>query len=170
MLFLSSLLYLIGGEGMNTGVAGGLVQTFAMFLFVFPMLTLTEIMAGQFPKLSVVFRILLVLGCFMGFTFGIDSILNATQPNSYSLLEMDKTISVMLWTLGPIWPICLGVTGIIFLIKKILPALPSILIALGGFTFPVGRIPDIGAVYLITDVLLIISFIMTVNTIKTKKL
>lgn len=166
LLFLSSLLYIFFGQGMNNGLSGGLVQCLAMFLFIFPVLTLTSIMSAQMPRLSVLFRFLLVLGCLMGFTFGIDSILNATQPNSFSLLEMDKTISAMLWILGPIWPLCLGILGIIFWIKRILPTLPSVLLALGGFSFPLGRIPDIAIIYVFTDLFLIISFALAANSIR----
>ena len=164
-LLSSSVLYIIAGDGMNNGVLGGFVQCAAMFLFIFPMMSITRFIGHAIPLTALIMRILLILGCVMGFTFGIDSVLNATQPNGYTILEMKYT-STMLWTLGPIWPVCLGVTGLIGLFRKLLPTLPALLLALAGFSFPAGRIPKIDFLYLLTDLLMIIAFAVLLRTIR----
>lgn len=169
-LIASSLAYIVLGNGMNNGVVGGFIQCAAMFLFIFPMLGLTSITSEKLPRFSVVFRILLVFGCFMGFLFGIDSVLNATQPNSYTILEMDKSMYVFMMTFGPIWPIALGIFGIVAGVKKILPVLHSVLLSISGFSFPIGRIPKIEVLYIFTDLLLIISFFMIAGYIKNREL
>ncbi len=135
-LIASSLAYIVLGNGMNNGVVGGFIQCAAMFLFTFPMLGLTAITSEKLPRFSVVFRILLVFGCFMGFLFGIDSVLNATQPNSYTILEMDKSMYVFMMTFGPIWPIALGVFGIVAGVKKIFRCCIQSCLLLAGFHSP----------------------------------
>jgi len=165
-LIASSLAYIVLGNGMNNGVVGGFIQCAAMFLFTFPMLALTELSSGKLPGFSPVFRILLVFGCFMGFLFGVDSVLNATQPNSYTILEMDKSMYVFMMTFGPIWPVALGIFGIIAGVKKVLPVLHSVLLSISGFSFPVGRIPKIEALYIFTDLLLVISFFLIAGYLK----
>ena len=170
LLISSSLAYIILGNGMNNGIIGGFIQCAAMFLFTFTMLQLTQLSSEKLPKFSVLFRILLVFGCFMGFLFGIDSVLNATQPNSYTLLEMDHNMYIFMMTFGPIWPVALGIFGVVAAVKKILPTLHSVLLALSGFSFPVGRIPKIEALYIFTDLLLLISFILIAGYLKNKEL
>ncbi len=168
-LIASSLAYIVLGNGMNNGVVGGFIQCAAMFLFTFPMLGLTKLSADKLPGFSLVFRILLVFGCFMGFLFGVDSVLNATQPNAYSILEMDKSMYVFMMTFGPIWPIALGIFGIVAGVKKILPVLHSILLSISGFSFPVGRIPKIEVLYIFTDLLLVVSFFLIAAYLKNRK-
>lgn len=101
----------------------------------------------------------------MGFLFGIDSVLNATQPDAYSLLEMDHRMYVFMMTFGPIWPLFLGITGIVVGVYKLIRPLQAVLLSLAGFSFPLGRIPDIAVLYIITDLLLIVSFALVTNNI-----
>ncbi len=168
-LITSSLAYIFLGNGMNNGVTGGFIQCIAMYLFTFPMLGLTQLSSEKLPKWSVLFRILLVFGCFMGFVFGVDSVLNATQPNSYTILEMDRNMYIFMMTFGPIWPVTLGIFGIVAAVKKILPTLHSVLIAFSGFLFPVGRIPKIEVLYIFTDLLLLVSFFLIAGYLKNKE-
>lgn len=154
VLLASSFFHLTGG-GMDSDDTGGTLQILAFFLFIFGVLGLTQLAAERAPRAAIVLRVLLVFGCVYGVINGVGSVL--ADAAGAGLTSLPSGLAMLLIFPGLAFPLSLLALGLLLWRTETVPASAGIALALGAFLFPVGRIPDIIAVYFITDVLLIVS-------------
>lgn len=153
-LLVSSLFHLAGG-GMDSDEVGGVVQIFAFFLFVFAALGLTRLAAERRPRAATVLRFLLVLGCVYGAINGLGSVLAAAAGTGISALP--EGLFMLLVYPGLAFPLSLVAVSLILRRHPRVPIAAAIGLVVGGALFPIGRIPDIVAITLLADTLLVLS-------------
>lgn len=154
VLLTSSISFLMAGD-MDRDDVGGVLQILAFFFLIFAVLGLTEMLAKNQPRAAIVFRVLLVFGCVYGCINGLSSVL--ADGTGFGISSLPDRLAALLVFPGILFPLTLGVLGVVLWRTGSVPALVGAALAVGGFLFPVGRIPDIAVLYVITDVLLILS-------------
>ena len=140
---------------MDSDDVGGTLQILAFFLFILAVLGLTEILASTDPRAAIVLRFLLLFGSVYGAINGLSSVLAAKANGGISSLP--SGLAQLLVFPGILFPLSIGVIGIVLWRRGLVTAPIGITLSLGGFLFPVGRIPDIVVLYFIADILLIVS-------------
>jgi len=143
-------------ENIKAGTTGGILLCFVMICFVFVLDRLCIYTSRYVPKASAILRILFILGCFVGFCFGLDSVLLELTNNEYTFWTI-KGVQIFAF-MGIIWPLALISSGIVFLINKIFPSYLAFLVILCGVMFPAGRIPGIEILWYLADLTFILTF------------
>lgn len=154
VLLTSSILYATG-KGMNSDELGGLVQIFALFIFIFAVTGVTELLAVRTPGLAITLRVTGVLGCVYGVIFGVDSMLQGATGKG--IVAQVGAMGELITYPGIIFPLTIIALGVALWRSRILPAPVAVLLILAGITFPMGRIPDIAVFYFISDALFVLS-------------
>jgi hypothetical protein len=154
VLLVSTTFFYMGGN-MDSDDIGGTMQILAFFFFIIAALGLTEILASTNPKAAIVFRVLLLFGSVYGAINGLSSVL-ADKANG-GITSLPSGLAQILVFPGILFPLSLGVLGLVLWKKGLVNAPSGIALSLGGFLFPVGRIPDIVILYFVADILLILA-------------
>lgn len=147
-----------GVKDIKSGILSGMVQAFAFVAYVFVFDRLLDHSSEQLPLFSASVRILFVLSCFIGFCFGLDAILLELSSGELSFWGVPG--ARLFAFLGPVWPLSLLTTGIVFWWKRIVPVHLALLLALCGLAFPAGRIPGVEALYYVADGMFLMTFWM----------
>lgn len=155
IILLASTMFFFMGGNMDSDDVGGTLQILAFFFFIFAVLGLTEMLATTNPKAAVAFRVLLVFGSVYGAINGLSSVL--ADKASGGIPSLPSGLAQLLVFPGILFPLSLCVIGLVLWRNRLVAAPVGITLSVGGFLFPVGRIPDIVSLYFITDLLLIFS-------------
>ena len=157
LLMASTASYIANGDGMNTGELGGALQVWAMILFAVAAVTLTGRFSGVAPRAAAVLLVVGLAGAAGGVAYGIDSIQAAVFDNT-SVQESDSAAAPLALQIpGLLFPLGLVGTGVMLARTATAPVWAAWLLVIGAALFPIARIPDIAALALVGDALLVLS-------------
>lgn len=166
LLLAASSFVSLTGNGNNSDALGGALVVYAFFVFIFVILGLTQLLAAHAPRFAMVMRVVGIFGCVGGVNWGMDSAIRGVLLTNVDAATAQLSAETVVGALphllelpGLILPISMVILGIALLRYQLVPAPAALLLALAGLTFPVGRIPDIEPVYIVTDLAFVISLI-----------
>jgi hypothetical protein len=122
---------------------------------------LFQLIKNKMPRYSVFGLWIAVFGCisgvcfaFLGYLVSIFDIPHQTYLQTLS--QYPFTSQLLLFASGPLFPLSVFFLGIIFSLKKTVPAWQALLFSFAGITFPLSRITRVVWVAHIADVLFLI--------------
>lgn len=156
LVLASTVAYVTVGGGLNEGELGGALQVWAFAALGLAILGLARTVERSVPGTAVLLSVLAVIGAAVGGGFGIDSMqaaVNGTEPLAHSS-EPAVVLGLLLpGLLAPISLVVLGVT----LARHGNAGVRGWLLAGGALLFPVSRIPDVAAIAIVSDLLIVAS-------------
>ena len=160
------------GNGPEKDGLGGTLKVITMFLFIYSVLGLTQMLWNLKPRAAVILRFIAILGLVGGIGYGylgtFYEVLIATGASEAQLaefmvlangLEGGMTGVPILQYLGFTFPLSIIALGITLWRSKAVPAWAGILLAFAGLMFPIGQFPDIAIINYLADVLFVISLV-----------
>lgn len=159
LLLASTLAYIAGGDGMNDGEAGGAIQVWAMIAYAVVVVGLARLLATESPGLADVLLVAGLAGTAGGVGYGIDSI-QAALVSGESLQEMESAAaSLALQVPGILFPLGLAALGFALLRADLVNRFTGAGLVVGALLFPASRIPDVEALAVVADVVLLAALV-----------
>jgi hypothetical protein len=155
LLLASTVAYLTVGDGLNDGELGGALQLWAFIGIGLAVLGLARTLERSAPRIATLLSLLAVLAPALGGAFGIDSMQTAVNGTAPLAERSDPTIVLALLLPGPLVAIGLAVLGVT--LARHGAGVRCWLLVAGALLFPVSRIPDVGAIAILSDLLLVVS-------------
>ena len=157
VLLASTIAYVANGDGMNDGELGGVLQVWAFALFALAAVSLTRRFSETAPGAASAWLAVGLVGAAGGVAYGIDSIQAAVFGNT-SIQEADTAAAlVALQIPGFCFPIGLIGAGVMLAKTATASAWAARLLVVGAVLFPLSRIPDIEALALVGDAVLLLA-------------
>ncbi len=116
---------------------------YACAIFLLVIVTLTQAIAGQFPRAAVALTVLGVLGAAAGVGFNIDNIHGALFDDMYIVDEGGLASVLVANVPGLMFPLAWVGIGIALLRGGVQPRFSAITLIVAGALFPVARIGDV---------------------------
>lgn len=159
LLLASTVAYISGGDGMNHGEVGGIVQVWAFVALTVAALGLARRLEPHAHRAAALLALLVVVGGASGVGYGIDSV-HVDVAAVESLQDVDSAAAPLALQLpGIVWPIGMVLLGVMLARTGAAPRVFAIALAVGSALFPAARIPDIEAVAVASDVLLAVALV-----------
>lgn len=159
LLFASTIIYVVSGEGMNVGEAAGAIQVWAMIAFAIAFVFLARLLEPTSPRAATVLTVLGLVGAAGGVGYGIDSI-QAAIFGGGSIQETNSAVApIALQLPGVLFPASLVSLGVMLARRRCVARWMGITLAVGAVLFPMSRIPDIEGLAVLSDVLLLVALI-----------
>ena len=159
LLLLSTIAYLANGEGMNNGEAGGAIQVWGFAAYGVAIVGLCRLFEAERPGASVAWMVVGLLGVAGGVGYGIDSI-QAALVSGESMQEMESAAaSLSLQAPGLLFFIALIAIGVLLLRTATVPRWSALAVIVGAVLFPASRMPDIEALAVASDVVLVLALV-----------
>jgi hypothetical protein len=156
LLIVSTTLFVTGGAGMNNSAPAGAVMVWAMIAFAVGLLGVTRHLAISATRGAALLRVLVVVGCAGGIGFGVDA-MHAALTGGTNLLDLGGIAVVLgLAIPGALFWTAVAATGFAAGRAGMIGRGATALIVLGAVLFPVSRMPNIAALAIVADVLLLI--------------
>jgi hypothetical protein len=160
LLLLSSVIGWSGSEQW-----AGVIQVYAMFLFIPTALGLTSLLWARVPRLAVALRMLLFFGCVGGIGYGlavaIDAAMEGARVDQTALDELtdivESGLPLVLNLPGITFPLSLVVTGFTLWRTRAVPTPPATLLVLAGVGFPISRIGGIEPLMIVVDATFVVA-------------
>jgi hypothetical protein len=161
--------------GGRYGTAGGTVLVLAMTLWCFGLVGLLERVRPAAPRIAPPLLLFLLFGVTGGMAFGFqgffEAVFNANAQESLDALAVYPLEStLLLWIPGPMMPIGLVLLAALIAWRRLVPLWTAGLLALGGVTFPLSRIPRIDLIAYLADGLIVAAFATLAGLIVTGRL
>jgi len=137
----------------NADVARGVLGFYACAIFLLVIVTLTQAIAGQFPRAAVALTVLGVLGAAAGVGFNIDNIHGALLDDTYIVDEGGLASALVANVPGLMFPLAWVGIGIALLRGGVQPRLSAITLIVAGALFPVARIGEVAELAILDDLL-----------------
>ena len=159
LLLVSTISYITAGDGMNTGEAGGAIQVWAMIAFALAMVSLARLLERPAPRAAAALTVVGLIGAAGGVGYGIDSI-QAAIFDTGSIQETDSAVAPLALQLpGVLFPLSLIGLGVMLARTGVVARWSGWALAAGGLLFPLARIPDVEALALVGDALLVMALV-----------
>jgi len=159
LLLASTISYITAGDGMNSGEAGGAIQVWAMIAFALVVVYLARELELPAPRAAAALTVVGLIGVAGGVGYGIDSI-QAAIFDTGSIQETDSAAAPLALQLpGVLFPLGLIGLGVMLVRTGAVARWSGWTLAAGGLLFPLSRIPDIEALAVVADALLVIALV-----------
>lgn len=155
-------------NGVLTPTAGAL-QVLSFLFWIFAFQGMFEQIKDDYPRYAVLGFFIAVYGCLAGNNFGVDGIYIGAFKNVAPELGLSFNAKsgpaafVAFFIPGALAPLSWFVLGILFLIKKKLPAWVAAMMIVAAIGFPLSRIPRIDLLAHIDNGLLLASMLLIVR-------
>jgi hypothetical protein len=157
LLLASTIAYVANGEGMNDGELAGAVQVWASIGFALGIVGLTRRFERAAPRASAWLLVAGLCGAAASVAYGIDSI-QVAMFGTESIQDTDSAVGPLALQLpGILFPLALCGIGVMLARTRTAPAIAAVALAVGAVLFPIARIPDLEAVALVGDGVLLIA-------------
>ena len=153
LLLLASTAAAVRGNGLGDDMVGGIIQIYAMAMFMLAAIGLTRAIEDRLPRLAALLTLVAALGVAGGVGYGVLGVyidLGAVDIN-----EMGEGV-LTLQGPGALFPLAFAGIGFAFLRLAAEPRWCGVALIAGGLLFPVTRIGSIDALAPLADVLLIV--------------
>ena len=156
LLLGSTIAYVLAGDGMNEGELGGAIQVWAFAAIAIGGIGLARSLEPHAPRTAALASVLVVIGAAGGVAYGIDSIQVAVF-GSESIQETDSAAAPFALQIpGVLFPLGMVVLGVTLARTAATNRALGVLLAIGAVLFPVSRIPDVPALAILSDALLLV--------------
>lgn len=157
ILLASTIAYITNGDGMNEGETGGVLQVWAFIGLSVAVALLTRRFADVAPTASSLLLVAGLAGTASGVGYGIDSV-QAAVFGTETLQETSSAAAPLALQLpGLLLPLALLGIGLMLARTKTAPSWAAITLVVGAVLFPLGRIPGIEAIALVSDAVLLLA-------------
>ena len=157
LLLASTVAYAAAGDGLNVGELGGAIQVWAYIAIGVAVVGLCRTFERTAPKAAVALSVLGVVAAAIGSGYGIDS-LQAAVFDTGSLQETESAAMPFALQLpGILSPLTLAALGIVLARTGVASKALAGMLVVGAVLFPMSRIPDIEALAVTSDLLLVAS-------------
>ena len=157
LLLVSTIGYLTEGGGMNDGELGGIVQVWGMIAYGIALAGFVRLLEDRTPAGALALGIVAVVGVAAGVAYGIDSVQVAvfgTEP----VQETTSPAATLVFQLpGIFFPLSIVLLGVLLARTGTVPALLGGALVVGGVLFPASRIPDVEALAVTSDVIVLLA-------------
>lgn len=164
VLMLVSTLVGIAGDGLYRDAWQGVVQILAMGVWAVGIAGLGIAIASRAPRTGVFVLVVGVVAAAAGAGFGVD-VLQAAVSGTRLTPEAAPAV-VALRALGVLFPLALIVAGVALWRTGMADATTGLLLAAGAAMFPIGRVPELAAPALASDVLLIVGSVLVAAALR----
>ncbi|MGE0000111.1 MAG: hypothetical protein AB7L17_15680 [Ilumatobacteraceae bacterium] len=155
LLAVSTASYIAQGDGMNNGEAGGAIQVWSMIAFAIAIVGLARLAEHEAPRAALAVTVVGLAGTAAGVGYGIDSI-QAALFGTESIQDTSSAAAPLALQLpGIMFPLSLVLLGVMLSRARIVPASLGYGLAVGAVLFPASRIPDIEAVAVASDLIVL---------------
>lgn len=121
------------------------------------------------PRTRAFLTALVVLGACAGSAFGLEAAMVEHFGTERLIMQDTPSAMLILGLPGPLFPLSLLVTGIVSFRKRTLAPCSAVLLAVAGALFPMSRIPQIPALALVADLILLAALApVAVNALRTQ--
>lgn len=164
LLLLSTVAFLIRGEGINNGIVGGTIVVWHSFAMIIAFLGIARMIEPRLPRAAIVLMLMAAPAFAAGVGFGVQGIDEEYHGGSFfadSALETGTELFgfLALFPWGLLGPVCYVLAGILLWRIRFVPRWSAAAIVLGGILFVSARPARIDILALITDVTLVIGLI-----------
>ena len=147
------------------GVTGGMLVALSMPFWVYGIIALLERMRPALPRYTAVVLLLALLGTVGGAAFGFQGFFETAfgldeAASKEALEEYPLQAGILLWWLGPLFPLTLFALGVGLARTRELPLGVAVLLCAGAVLFPVSRIPRDQWIAHLVDLLLLAPFLI----------
>lgn len=165
-LLLVSTLVGIAGDGLYRDAWQGAIQILAMGVWAVGIAGLGLTLARSAPRAGVLVLVVGLVAAGAGAAFGADIVQAAV--NGARLTPEASPAVVVLRALGALFPVALIVAGIGLWRTGVVDARAGVLLAAGAVLFPLGRIPEVAAVTVACDVVLLVGSALVASALGSK--
>jgi hypothetical protein len=156
LVLASTVAYVTVGGGLNEGELGGAIQVWAFAILGVAVLGLARTVERSVPGTAALLSVLAVVGAAVGGGYGIDSMQAAVNGTEALAHGSEPAVVLGLLLPGLLAPISLVVLGIT-LTRHGGAGIRGWLLVAAAVLFPVSRIPDVAAIAIVSDLLLVAS-------------
>lgn len=159
LLLASTLAFVLAGDGINDGSAGGALTVWAFFAFIVAMVGIYRVIELDAPRAAPIWLAICLIGGTASALFGLDAIF-AQEIGREVVDELEDP-----WLLGALlpwgWFMPLGfvATGVLIWRTGAFARHSAVLLIAGGVLVIVGRPARIEPVAVLTDCLLVLAFV-----------
>ena len=153
LLLVSTLAYIAGG-GLEEARSGGVIQIFAMGLWILVVMGLSRLLEPSSPRAAVLLAVIGALGVTGGIAYGMDSIHVAVTGQS---AEDMGYAALSLYVPGLLFPASMIGFGAALSRVNVVPRWAALTILLAGILFPVSRIGSIEPLALVVDSIFVLA-------------
>lgn len=154
LLLASTLAYVANGQGLSEGEAAGAIQIWAFIAFGVAVVGLARAVEAHAPRAGAVLSVLGIVGAAGGVAYGMDSIQVAVLDGS---IAQSSVTPFALRLPGLAFPLSFAALGVLLARHHLVPVTAGYGLAIGAVLFPVSRIPDVAALAIAADVLVVVS-------------
>ncbi|WP_241387265.1 hypothetical protein [Rhodococcus sp. CH91] len=144
------------------GIAGGILIAVSMVPWVYGLIGEYERLRRPLPVVAGLWLLLLLVGMFGSIAFGLqgffEGVFGVTHRAALNAFEDYPPISVVLLVAGPIFPLAIGVLGILYWFTDSAPRWASILLCIAAVAFPLARVVRLEWVAIVADVIMVVAF------------
>lgn len=148
----------------EVGLIGGAIQVYACIFWAPALLGLLALVRDRMPGLASWGMLLVVAACVGGVNWGTDGvhadgyrIAGTAVPHQSETEALGAVAPLILYLPGLLFPATIITIGIALLRSKAVPSWSAALLIAGAISFPASRIPRIGLVAHLADLLLFIA-------------
>lgn len=147
------------------GATGGTLIALSVPIWAFGMIALLDRVRPAMPRYAAVATLVTLLGTVGGAGFGFQGFFDDAYGVDHdaslaALAEHPVATGLLLWYLGPLFPLALFALGVGLARTRLLPLPVGLLLCAGAGLFPASRIPRIGWVAHLVDLLLLVPFLL----------
>lgn len=162
----SSLAWLAGDD---LAELRGILQLWAMPALALALFGIASRLEGSAPVARAVVTALSTIGAVTGGAFALE-ILMVDHFGTERLIDQDTPSAMLALGLpGPLFPVSMIALGVLSARHRTLPSRQAVMLAAAGVLFPLSRIPQVPALAVIADVLLIAALAPTALTWRRSK-
>lgn len=130
------------------------------------MVGLALVVAGRAPRIGTVLLVVSLLAGVSMAGFGLDHVSGATYGTRLTHATDEATGATALLALGLAFPLGLAGLGIALWRTGAVPAVAGITLAIGALAFPLGRVPEVAALTIVSDLLLVAGTVLVVARLR----
>lgn len=162
LLLASTVAYIAGGDGMSEGEAAGAIQVWAFVAVALALVGCARALETRTPVGATVLSVTAIVGCVGGALYGLDAIQLAVLDGS---IHEHAASPFALRIPGLFFPVALLVLGVLVARRARAPRVAVVATVLGAVLFPAGRIGDVAAIAVVTDLLILVGLAMSVRAL-----
>jgi hypothetical protein len=164
LLLLSTVAFLIRGEGINNGIVGGTIVVWHSFAMIIAFMGIARMIEPRLPRAAIALMLMAAPAFAAGVGFGVQGIDQQYHGSNFfedSALDTGTEVFGLfaLFPWGLLGPVCYVLAGILLWRTRFVPRWSAAAIVLGGILFVSARPAGIDILAVIADVTLVIGLI-----------
>ena len=159
LMLASTIAHMAGGDELNSGEAGGIIQVWATIALGIAVVGLARLLEESTPRGALLVVVLGIGAVAAAAGYGIDAI-HADVHDVDSLQDVSTSLAapLALQLPGLMHTVGLVTLGVLLARHRVVPAIAAYSIVLGAVLFLAARIPDIEELALVGDAVLLVGF------------